>query len=121
MTSPLASTVILSSESWPEKLTCETQRREPCTADAAAAVFALSIVSMHVLEPAQSPDQPTNAEPEGGVTVSVTAVPAANCAVQVPPQSMPAGLEVTVLPPVTVTVNECCVPSSSPIGGTTSP
>ncbi len=55
------------------------------------------------------PLHPANEEPAAGAGVNVTGAPASNCAVQVPPQSMPAGVDVTVPLPVpcfwTVTVN----------------
>ena len=44
--------------------------------------------------PEQAPDHPVKAEPTAGVAVSVTGV-VANEAEQVPPQSIPAGLELT--------------------------
>jgi hypothetical protein len=51
----------------------------------------------HVPVPLQPPpDQPAKVDPEAGVAVRVTWVPVANCAEQVVPQSIPAGLLVTV-------------------------
>ena len=50
--------------------------------------------------PVQAPDQPVKVEPEAGVAVRVTEVPLPKLAVQVEPQSMPAGLLVTVPAPV---------------------
>ena len=44
--------------------------------------------------------QPVNVEPEAGVAVSVSLRPWSNAAVQVAPQSIPAGDEVTVPLPV---------------------
>ena len=49
--------------------------------------------------PAHAPLHPVKAEPGDGVGVRVTLVLATNCALQVPPQSMPAGDEVTVPAP----------------------
>ena len=52
-----------------------------------------------------SPPQPANVDPESGVAVNCTAVPTTNSAeslVQVVPQSIPTGLEVTLPVPVPV-------------------
>lgn len=46
--------------------------------------------------PLQAPLQPRKVLAGGGVATSVTVVPALNLAEQVPPQSMPAGVLVTV-------------------------
>jgi len=54
------------------------------------------IVTVHVLVPEQSPDQPVKEEPEEEAAVSVTRVPSAKLALQVAPQLMPAKSEVTV-------------------------
>ena len=51
-------------------------------------------VAVQVPVPVQAPDQPANAEPTAGVAVSVTGA-AGNEAAQDPPQSTPAGFEVT--------------------------
>ena len=61
----------------------------------------------------QAPLQPVNVEPASGVAVTVTAVPDANEAEQVAPQSIPAGELVTVPEPVPafVTVSEWPVTS----------
>jgi hypothetical protein len=48
------------------------------------------------------PDQPTNTDRLSAVAVSVTEAPSANWAEHVAPQSIPAGLEVTVPAPVPV-------------------
>ncbi|RMH01327.1 MAG: hypothetical protein D6699_06920 [Aquificota bacterium] len=50
----------------------------------------------------QSPLHPAKVEPAFGVAVSVTLVPELKLAEQVAPQFMPAGLLVTVPPPVPV-------------------
>ena len=56
------------------------------------------------------PDQPPNVEPAAGLAVSVTIVPSSNDAEQVEPQSIPAGLLVTVPlpPPARATVRVRC-------------
>jgi hypothetical protein len=54
------------------------------------------IVSVQVPVPEQSPDQPEKLEPLAGVAVSVTLVVSAKACEQVEPQSIPAGLDVTV-------------------------
>lgn len=55
------------------------------------------IVSVQlVLVPLQAPDQPTKYAPLPGAAVSFTTVPAANDALQVGEQLIPAGLLVTV-------------------------
>jgi hypothetical protein len=46
--------------------------------------------------PVQSPLQPANVEPAAGTAVNVTEACASNGALQVLPQSMPAGSDVTV-------------------------
>src|SRR5437763_842523 len=49
--------------------------------------------SQVVAVPAQAPVQPANVEPVAGVALKTTLVPSSNCAVQVEPQSIPAGLD----------------------------
>jgi hypothetical protein len=67
---------------------------------ASTLVFELS-VNVHVPVPVHPPpDQPVNVEFAAGVAVSVMLVPLVNDAEQVVPQSMPAGEEVTLPPPV---------------------
>src|SRR5437867_1143788 len=59
------------------------------------------MVTVHAPVPEQPPPlQPVNVEPVAGVAVSVTLVPLSKEAEQVAPQSIPAGLEVTVPLPV---------------------
>jgi hypothetical protein len=62
------------------------------------------IVTTHGPVPVHDPLQPVKVEPVAGVAESVTDVPDANCAVQVWPQSIPAGLETTVPVPVPLRV-----------------
>jgi hypothetical protein len=64
-------------------------------------------------------DQPPNALPAAGVAVNVTLVPGANCAVQVPAQLIPAGLDVTVPVPAPARTTATCgrvtmIPSPEP-------
>jgi hypothetical protein len=49
--------------------------------------------------PEQTPDQPAKVEPPTGDAVKVTSAPTVKFPVQVAPQVMPAGLEVTVPAP----------------------
>ena len=77
----------------------------------AAQALPASIVTEPSLQ-SGSPPKPAKVEPASGVAVSVTTVPVAKAAEQVAPQSIPAGLLVTVPVPapslLTVRVN-CCV------------
>src|SRR5690349_5605957 len=70
--------------------------------------------SQVVAVPAQAPFQPAKVEPAAGVALKTTFVPSANCAVQLEPQSMPAGLEEMRPAPapegVTVTL---CLPAAA--------
>jgi hypothetical protein len=80
-------------------------------------------VTLHVLSvPEQAPDQPAKALPGAATAVKVTLVPAGKSAMQVEPQLIPSGFEVTVPGPeplrvtvirgwLTVTLTES-VPSS---------
>ena len=54
--------------------------------------------------PVQAPLQPAKVAPGSAVGVRLTTVPWLKLAEQVAPQLIPAGLEVTVPPPVLVTV-----------------
>jgi len=56
-------------------------------------------VTLHRPEPAQAPDQPEKSEPGPASAVSVTAVPSAKPALQVPGHEIPAGEELTVPAP----------------------
>ena len=67
----------------------------------ARTVLAASIVTTQgLVSPQPPPDQPANAEPEAGIAVIVTFVPWPKLAVQVAPQSMPVGADVTEPVPV---------------------
>ena len=65
-----------------------------------------TVTSQAVASPAQSPPQPLNEDPEAGAAVSVTFEERTRLAEQVAPQSMPAGVEVTVPLPVPSFVTE---------------
>lgn len=70
----------------------------------AVTCWALLIVTVQALLPEHAPPQPLKVEPLAGRAVSVTAVPPAKLAEQVLPQLlMPAGLELTVPLPLTLT------------------
>jgi hypothetical protein len=70
-------------------------------ANVAVTDFAALIGTVHVVDVVlQAPFQRVKLEPGAGVAVSVTFVPWASVATQVAPQSMPAGLLVTVPLPV---------------------
>src|SRR6266446_2753798 len=71
-------------------------------------VEVLIVTVQVVAEPEQAPLQPENALPAAGAAVSVTRVPLANVWLHPvePAQLIPAGLEVTVPPPHTVTCSE---------------
>ena len=59
------------------------------------------IVTVHCPVPEHPPpDQPVNIEPEVALAVSVTELPELNNALQVEPQAIPAGEDVTVPDPV---------------------
>jgi hypothetical protein len=62
--------------------------------------LAASIVITHDPVPVHAPLQPVNVDVPSGVAVSVTTVPTVKVVEQVPPQLMPAGLEVTVPAPL---------------------
>jgi len=69
--------------------------------------------SAQVPVPVHAPPHPPKPKPAAGVAVNVTCVPAGKVCVQVAPQSMPAGVLVTVPEPEAVTVTRtglgCCV------------
>src|SRR5215208_1194657 len=75
-------------------------RRSGAPPNVAVTERAAFIVRVHVPVPEQSPDQPVKLSPDAGVAVRVTSVPSAKLAEQVAPQSIPAGLLVTVPPPL---------------------
>ena len=66
----------------------------------ALAVFAASIVTVHVPVPLQAPDQPLNWEVLSGVAVNVIVVAPSYDALQVGPQEIPAGVVVTAPAPL---------------------
>jgi hypothetical protein len=70
-------------------------------ANVAVQARATLIVTVAVVAlPEQSPDQAAKVEVPSGAAVSVTEVPEGKLAVHVPPQSMPAGDDVTVPAPL---------------------
>ena len=69
----------------------------PCTKVAVTVALALSL---HVPVPVHPPDHPVKVEPPSGVAVNTTAVPLGKLAVQLPGQSIPDGVLVTVPPPL---------------------
>jgi hypothetical protein len=66
----------------------------------AVTLLAASSVTVQVPVPLQAPLQPENVERQAGLAVRVTAVFALYEVPQVLPQLMPAGIDVTVPPPV---------------------
>jgi len=63
----------------------------------AVTVLALFMVTVHLsAETASQPVQPEKMESRAGVAVSVTTAPLSKAAEHVPPQLIPAGLEVTL-------------------------
>jgi hypothetical protein len=67
---------------------------------------AASIVTEQLeIVPEHAPDQPLKVPPDAAVAESVTTVPGSNALVQVVPQEMPEGLDVTVPDPDSVTLN----------------
>src|SRR6266511_1974950 len=66
----------------------------------AVAAWLALMVSVHVPVPEQSPLQPAKLEPEAAVAVRMTEVPSAKACEQVLPQSIPAGLLVTMPAPL---------------------
>ena len=71
----------------------------PCSNVAVSVVLAV-IVRLHVAMPVQRPDHPAKVVAVSGVAVNTTADPVGKLAVQLPGQLIPAGLLVTVPPPV---------------------
>ena len=65
-------------------------------------------VSVQVDVPLHAPDQPANVDPAAGMAVRVTELPVAKFAEHVCPQSIPAGLLVTVPDPVPEFVTVSC-------------
>lgn len=75
----------------------------------AVTVFAVSIVTVQgFVDPEHPPVQPLKTDVASGVALSWTEEPAANDAVQVAPQSTPAGVLTTVPPPVPAFVAVSC-------------
>ena len=72
----------------------------PLRLNVAVTDFDAFMVTEQVPVPVQAPLQPANMEPEAGLAVRVTAVPVLKLALQVPGQSIPLGLLVTVPDPV---------------------
>ena len=68
----------------------------------AVTAWAALIVTKHVPVPVHAPLHPANVEAPSGAAVSVTSVSESNKALQVTPQLIPAGADVTVPPPVPV-------------------
>jgi hypothetical protein len=67
---------------------------------AVTAALLPDIVTTQDPVPEQAPDQPTKVEFADGVAKSVTVEPAANPALQVAPQAIPAGVDATLPLPV---------------------
>src|SRR3989442_4881316 len=76
----------------------------PLTNDAVTVLSAESVTA-HAPVPVQAPLHPPNVEPAAGAAVSVTVVPGAYDSLQSLPQTMPAGLLVTVPLPMRWTVS----------------
>ena len=70
----------------------------------AVTLAAAVIVTTHAPLPLHAPLQPSNRDPAAVAAVSVTVVPLAKLAAHVAPQSIPAGVDVTVPAPVPVFV-----------------
>jgi len=77
----------------------------PEEVNVAVTLLAALMVTLHVLVPLHAPPQPPKVQPLLGLAVNVTAVPLEKLAVQVEPQSIPLGDDVTEPLPVVVTVN----------------
>src|SRR5205085_1470836 len=91
----------------------------------ASTVASCAMLNEHEPEPEQAPLHPLKEKPLSAAAVSVTDVPSAKVAEQVPGQEMPGGVDVTVPLAVTETdsvrfggatlVNVACTVSSLPI------
>src|SRR5215510_6911720 len=68
-------------------------------------VAVVSVIEQAPVPEQPAPNQPMKTQPAAGVAVSDTAVPAVKVAAQVDPQSIPAGVLVTVPVPARVTVS----------------
>jgi hypothetical protein len=78
-----------------------TERAKVGAVNVAVTLWATLMVTVQVPVPVQPPPlQPVKVEPAAGAAVRVTIVPIENEAEQVVPQEMPAGLLVTVPPPL---------------------
>lgn len=89
---------------------CETVNRivsQPPSPKVAVTVLAASIVTVQVPDPVHAPDQPVEALSRPDLALRVTTVPAAYCSVQSLPQRIPAGLELTIPVPETLTDSRC--------------
>ena len=92
----------------------ETVKLNTCKVNVAVTDVAALTVTTQVPVPLQPPpDQPVKLEPADGAAVKVTTLPKLYGEVQVTPQLMPAGAEVTVPAPLpagaTVKLNNCKV------------
>jgi hypothetical protein len=77
--------------------------------DAVQLLLAESANEVLLALPVQAPAQPAKVDPADGVAVNVTAVSLTRFAVQVLPQSMPAGVDVTVPVPDFTTISETVI------------
>jgi phage tail protein X len=93
----------------PPTVTCSESVCTVVAKDAPTLAAAVSVIVQLPALPEHAPVQPTNVLPEVGDAVKVTLVPLSNDWVQlpaVPEQLIPAGLEVTVPEPPTVTCSD---------------
>src|SRR4051794_16787758 len=91
----------------PDKTTARPSR---WSVKVAETVCAALIATWQVDVPVQSPPQPENVEPVAGTAIRVTAAPWAKLAEHAAPQSIPAGLLVTLPAPSPAFVTaSCCV------------
>jgi len=72
------------------------------TSKLAVAEFTASMLTVQVAVPLHAPDQPVKIDVPSAVGVRVTIAPVVKLAVQVGPQSIPAGEEVMLPPPAPV-------------------